>query len=221
MAEIHAVLSGDLVASSALKPAQVKRAQEDLLQAAASLRSWRKGGLLRGAPEFYAGDSWQLLLRDPVLSLRAALYLRAVMHARGLAETRVAIGIGPVDKQHINLKRISTSSGEAFTLSGRALHGLKRFAMTLAAASALHAADPWSRALVHMCDVMLAGITPRQAEIIAKKLHPSEPTQAAIAAELDITQQSVQKALESGRWELFAEALAAFEQFDWRGSGNV
>ncbi len=77
-------------------------------------------GLIPGKPGVYRGDGWQVLLADPVFSLRFCLYVRAALKVVCAFDydTKMAIGIGTVDylpESHT----VSAGDGEAFRLSGR------------------------------------------------------------------------------------------------------
>ena len=84
MAALYAVLTGDLVGSSDLTAHELDTLRQSLTEAVAKIRGWREG-LVVGDVEFYRGDAWQLLITDPKLFLRVALYLRATLRQEGHA----------------------------------------------------------------------------------------------------------------------------------------
>ena len=124
MGEIFAVLTGDLVRSSRLSGRQLDQARASLHAAADEVKRWKRG-LVRGAPEFFRGDAWQMLLTEPKWALRVAVFVRASLLGGELGDTRVVIGIGTVDR--VNPKRISLSTGQAFTLAGEGLDALTQY----------------------------------------------------------------------------------------------
>lgn len=73
--------------------------------------------------DIFSGDSWQVLIEHAHLSIRVVLYLRFLVEAiKGLkADTRITLVWGIIDERNVNPERMSESTGEAFTLSGRAL----------------------------------------------------------------------------------------------------
>src|SRR6202012_891309 len=97
MTELYAVLTGDLVKSSKLTPVELDGVREAIFEAADQIGAWQ-AGVIVGAPEFYRADAWQLLLSDPSKFLRVALYLRAALRRQKRWDTRIAIGLGGVDR---------------------------------------------------------------------------------------------------------------------------
>lgn len=141
---IHAVLTGDLVRSSALSDDAMARAREIVLATVAevaglgwdamSTNTSAPGGseeagtaplalgrrpVRAGSAEFFRGDSWQCLLVEPRWALRVAVLVRVTLLSTLKVDTRVSIGIGAVET--VSPDRISLSRGEAFTLSGEGL----------------------------------------------------------------------------------------------------
>jgi len=72
----RAVLTGDIVRSALLLPAQMDAVRASLLDAVQAVKGWKRG-LAGGRPEFFRGDGWQVLLTDPAFAMRAAIFLRA------------------------------------------------------------------------------------------------------------------------------------------------
>lgn len=48
----------------------------------------------RGVPEFFRGDAWQLLLREPGQALRVARYIRALLSAKAGVKHRISMEAG-------------------------------------------------------------------------------------------------------------------------------
>ena len=120
--ETFAVLTGDIIKSSKLTGERRQKtltAIEQLAEESAKLHQDLK---LTG-PEIFRGDSWQLLLSPPHHALRVACFIRAGLRSRGLADTRIGIGLGGVEMHD---GRLGQSDGVAFRLSGRALDELKK-----------------------------------------------------------------------------------------------
>ncbi len=212
---IYAVLTGDLVKSTRLSPEELERARTTSASAADTVRSWREG-LIDRELEFFRGDSWQLLLNDPIHALRAAIYLRAVLRSAVDVDTRIAIGIGRVDV--IDPTRVSLSSGEAFTLSGRALDQLSsNRRMTIALPARVALLGPWMPVVAELCDGIIAEWQRRQAEIISFALTPESLSQEEIAKRLKhpLTQQAVAKSLRGAGLQFLVSAIQQFERTPW------
>ena len=125
-AKIYAVLTGDLVKSSKLSVEQSRKAIQLLRRRTSEFEKIFQGAI-QGELDSFRHDSWQLLVKQPALAIRATIFLRASVKMESDAttryDTRIAIGIGTVDS--ISKRRISDSRGAAFTLSGKALDGLR------------------------------------------------------------------------------------------------
>lgn len=76
--------------------------------------------------EMYRGDSFQVVVDNPELSLTIAIAIRAKLRAstpekKEIWDARISVGIGDVSFESDN---IVTSDGEAFRLSGRAFDAM-------------------------------------------------------------------------------------------------
>ena len=212
----YAVLTGDIVKSSRLRPNQLESVRASLRKAVEVTRAW-KPGLVRGQPEFFRGDAWQLLLADAAMAMRVAIFLRATLLAKGLADTRIAIGLGEVEK--VSSARISLSMGPAFSLSGHALDRMTQYSsMTIEIPKSLGALSNWLPVVGHLCDSLIVQWTSRQAEIIRAAIDPKEPDHEKVAQTLKpaITKQAVAKALSGANWHTLREAVRLFETTSWK-----
>ncbi len=116
----YAVLTGDIIDSSQLEPERLDASFALLRRLVVEFEQTYAGSVV-GQPDIFRGDSWQLCLQRPSLALTAAVFIRAGFKAEKL-DTRIGIGIGPVERLQKN--RISESSGPAFIHSGRILDNL-------------------------------------------------------------------------------------------------
>jgi len=212
MRPIHAVLTGDLVASADSTPESVDEAVRALEAAAGQVGLWtgRDTHFTR-----FRGDGWQLYLDAPALSLAAALALVATLRSRrtGL-ETRIAVGFGGINELGRRRKSLADASGEAFTLSGRALDEMPRHRRI--ALSGPGVVRGWHEAIFDMAVWIAGRWTPEQAEAVSLALDPRERrTQADIAAILGVTRQAVQARLSGAGWDALAGAVSAVREHDW------
>lgn len=212
---MFAVLTGDIVSSRQLSAERLERTRRLIAAGAAQFRR-RQPRALYGAPEVFRGDAWQLLLREPRWALRLALLLHAQLLARNDARTRVSIGIGTVDV--IDRRRVSLSTGEAFTLSGHALdHITGYFDLTGALPERAGPLAGWLPAMLHLCSGLIRPWTRRQAEIVGLALLADNSTHESIAGTLRprVSKQSVTESLAAARWRPLLEAIRVFEETDW------
>lgn len=214
--KLYAVLTGDIVKSSRLSPRQLESVRSSLTGAVSIVRHWQQG-LVKDKPDFFRGDAWQLLLMDTARALRVGVYLRAAVLAKGLADTRVSIGLGGVDK--VSPRRISLSMGQAFTLSGHGLDNMTQYSkMTIEIPEPADPLSGWLPVVAHLCDSLMGQWTQRQAEVVCVALDPGEPDQDKIAKTLKppVSKQAVAKALNGANWYAIREAVRLFETTSWR-----
>ncbi len=208
---LYAVLTGDLVKSSQLSPAQSSQAIACLKQGAVQFEKTYRG-TVQGTLDSFRHDSWQLLLKNPGRAVRAAIFLRASLKAQSdpetKYETRVAIGIGRVEM--ISKRRISDSRGMAFTLSGKGLDAMKE--ERLALLSGAEAADDClAQGVIPLLDGLIDEWTPTEAQAIQGALLGWTQEQSAAnwteKETLRPTRQAVAKALRRARWPTLARVL--------------
>ena len=198
-----AVLTGDIVASSRLSSKDLDDVLSGVAASAEAAASWTGG---RARFERYRGDGWQCLGPSPVLSLRAALFIRAGLRALGRdLDTRISVGIGAGTVPETG---VAAASGPAFERSGAGLDGLgraARFAVTPSDDPAL------AGAVFALADEISRRWTARQAEVFVHALPPDAPTQSVIGERRGFSQQMVAKHLRAGGDRALREAMAALE----------
>ena len=211
----HAVLTGDLVRSGVMSPRTLDRVRREVSAAAERLEALGTG-VVRGEPDFFRGDAWQMLLAEPRYALHAALSIRSRLIAKGLADTRIAMGFGAV--RSVSRKRISLSTGEAFSLSGAALDAMPSRARLVAAFPAAAAeVGGWVDAVARLCDAIAGRWTARQAQIVALAILNPGATQTELAGKLRpaIAQQTLARALAAAGWPGLEAALDRFGSYHW------
>ncbi|MEM9385063.1 MAG: hypothetical protein AAGA68_08370 [Pseudomonadota bacterium] len=212
---LHAVLTGDLIESRALDDQELAAAQRVIRQGAKDYAK-ATGHKVPGAPDFFRGDAWQLLLDSPATALRLALLLRARLRAATLGDTRIAIGIGST--RRVNRRKTSLSSGQAFELSGHALDRMSGyFDLTAAVPHDVGWAAEWLPVVMHLCSELARDWTTRQAETVAVALLHPDATHEQIGTLLPkpVKKQTVTSALRSAHYRALLEALRLFEDCDW------
>jgi len=217
MAQItyHAVLTGDIIGSSRLQPAQLESVRSSLIGAVDVIRRWRRG-LIKGKLEFFRGDGWQLLLTDPAMAVRAGIFLRAALLAGGVADSRIAIGLGA--GEDTTSGRIALSTGQAFILSGHALDEMTQYSsMTIEMPKSAGPLSAWMPVIGHLCDALIGQWTRRQAEIVCAAIDPKELDYETVAQSLDppVSKQAVAKALSGANWQSIRETMHRFEEMPW------
>lgn len=209
--KLYAVLTGDLVKSSALSPAQSRQSIERLKESAVQFEKTYRG-TVQGTLDSFRHDSWQLLLKNPMRAVRAAIFLRTSLKLQSdpeiKYETRIAIGIGPVET--ISKRRVSDSRGAAFTLSGKSLDAMKEERLAFAAGPEAIGAC-LAQGVIPLLDCLIDEWTPTEAQAIQGALlgWTQEESAASWAekARLRPSRQAVAKALRRARWTTLERVL--------------
>lgn len=211
---IYAVITGDIVGSTKLAPRQLAELRKALGE---TIRDFPNRCVLKG-PEFFRGDSWQVLLDAPENALNLTLLIQARLISKLKVQTRAAIGIGAVESMDGTL---ATSVGEAFTLSGHALENIAgngRFDGALPARAG--SLSLWFPALLRICGGLASSWTHRQAEAMSLWLSCVAPTRTHedIAQQLvpRVTKQTVGDILASAHLPYLVEAMTAFHRTNWQ-----
>lgn len=197
---LYGVLTGDIVSSSRINSDRGDRVLEEILAADQKVQAHFPSSL-QGEIDVFRGDSWQLVVRDPLSALRIAILFRALLRSSAGMDSRVAIGFGRVD--FLPEKDISTGTGEAYTLSGTGLKELykpvrMKLQFPLGRVSDLTQALD---AIVGLIDLQVQRWTQKQAEAVAGALVGL--TQQQIAQEWvgdAVSQQAISQHLDSAGW---------------------
>jgi hypothetical protein len=208
---IYAVLTGDIVGSTGLPPPGLQVLMQRLRDAADQFSATFPGSVL-GKLDVFGGDGWQLLMPDWKRSLRAAFYMRAVAKSieTPKTDTRVAVAWGAVDAGSLKTERVSESTGEVFTRSGRALQTMRKQARLVMDDGETGGQGRLLRTSVALVDELASRWTARQAETVAMALlgHGQE----AIASRLGKRQPTVHGALRAAGWQGIAAFLDQVEK---------
>jgi len=212
---LSAVLTGDIINSSGLGPRELESVRLSLISAVGTVRGWKRG-LVKGQIEFFRGDGWQLLVSDPAMAMRVGIFLRACLLASGLADTRVAIGIGGVEKS--SSRKVSLARGPAFVLSGHALDNMTLYSsIAIEAPKSAGLFASWLPVVGHLCSSLIEQWTRRQAELVCAVIDPKRPDFETVAQTLRpaISKQAVAKGLRGAQWHAIHEAIDQFEDTPW------
>lgn len=205
--KMQAVLTGDIVGSSELSHEDHRRVV-DLVKSVADAYP----DVVVGKVDVFSGDSWQMLVSDCSSSLRIALYLRALLKREmgpGI-DSRVSIAWGEVEMAQVNLERISESTGEVFTASGRGIGLLKRSNRLHFSALNVPVLDVAVRGMLGLVDALAGQWSREQARAIVASLEGM--TQAAIAEEFGIAQSTVNKSLQAALFTQIEELLGSVDE---------
>jgi len=213
--KLYAVITGDIVASSKFSETGRLKLHDVMVKGGEALRRifplavpWHF--------EIFRGDSWQLVVADPSLSLRISLFYRAFLRAnleKLKVDTRLAIGVGTID--FIPGNRISAGDGQAFQASGHLLEKMQKSSRMTFAIAGQENSDINSvlEIVIMFLDALTKRWTARQAQAIVNALQGW--TQEKIAASFwpkPISQQAVAQHLERAEWPAIEKGLLFFEK---------
>lgn len=209
----YAVITGDIVASSSLPPADREHLFHVMREGAALLQDFM-GDAMPLPLDIFSGDSWQLLLAEPAKALRAALFFRTWLVARmrePKLDTRAVIAVGGID--FVPRQRVSEGEGEAFRASGRTLAEMDRNTFLRFVSPGLPHLAPWD-CVARLIDAMLRrelnAARARALNGVLRQLSQKET--AAAFPDKPVSQPNVAKLLTKVYWREIAETVLAFEQ---------
>lgn len=217
---IYAALTGDLVRSSRLSAADSAGAMAALRRAGDDFAALHPRAVA-GRMDTFRHDSWQILLQQPDLAVRAALFFRTALKRESDAEdkydTRVSIGIGPVEL--VSARRISDSRGPAFTLSGKGLDAMGGRCLVLDAEGEPQAAlSCLAATAVPLLDCLVGDWTPAESRAVNGALRGlTQEEIASLWPPLGTTgrppsRQAVSDALARAHWRTVMEVLGWMER---------
>lgn len=205
--KIGAIITGDIVDSTKMV-ADERNSMLLMLQSLPSLLL----PLTKIDLEIFRGDSFQIRVSNPVVSLTAALAIRANIRSFKFAEhnrqwdARLAIGIGTMEYENGTL---ATSDGEAYRASGRGLDSIGKRRLIIE--------TPWKEVNKELlvstafADDIITGWTQSQSRVIFQSL-TTGLSHAEIGNRLGITRQMVDKALRAGKEDLMELYINRFKE---------
>ena len=205
---VHAVITGDLIASSSLPDSRMDAAMSALHHAA---QTWVADDLHFTR---FRGDGWQILIPRPGCALRIAFLLSAALAAADTdLSTRLAIGFGSVTRRPLG--DLSAATGTAFIRSGRALDAMPR-GQTWAVSGGT-GLPAWVAASVPLAAWQAALWTKGQATVVADYLDPVHLTQEDRAARVGLTRQAWKSRFAGSGIAAWQPTLDLWE--NWNGAG--
>ncbi len=211
----YAVITGDIVSSSRLPEDDRRELHRVMNEGAAALREVFPEAVPADM-DIFRGDSWQVLVTDPVFSLRVGLFYRAFLRARmqdNKVDTRMVIAVGTVD--FVPDDHVSAGDGEAYRESGRTLErmpksGRMQFVLAGKPREDSQAVD----VVVQLLDVLAMHWTERQAQAVAGALRGWKQEKIAGSwKEKSISQQAVAQHLDRAGWHAVESGIEYFEQY--------
>jgi hypothetical protein len=208
----YAVISGDFIGFSHL-PLKNRQSMYFILKNGGIELSKAFPGIMPYEVDMFRGDGWQMLLTDPVLSLRATLYFRAYIRsktARQKIDTRMAIAVGAID--YIPENRVSAGDGAAFRMSGKLLDKINR---SKSATMRLMMEDKKTamslNRTVLKTGLLAAQWTALQAKAMMGKLKGWSHDQISADGHPGISSQAIRRRIIQDGWPQIHHALSVYE----------
>ncbi|MEP7250943.1 MAG: hypothetical protein ABI683_01145 [Ginsengibacter sp.] len=195
---MQAVITGDIVNSTKLTLPREKALIKALEQA-----------LRPNKYEFYRGDSFQALIKEPGNSLRVALLCRSAaisITENNKTDVKVSIGLGEVEER---IKTLGAAKGEAFIISGRAFDELEKTGVRLVITAANSMANISFQIIADYVNSIFNGMTPKQAKVIFELLKGG--LQQDVVKRLKKSKSTISQHANSGRWGEIEKILNQYE----------
>lgn len=208
--EIYAVLTGDIVKSRQISD------RDRMMSELKSVLEYVKEEY--GAEyDLFRGDSFQVLLSSPPLSVMVALIIRSKLKFSASAvkekwDARISIGIGPVS---YNGEGVKDSDGVAFELSGRGLAELEKSGERLVIKAPWQRADQSLGLVTRFADNIISNWSGYSAEVAYYSLVYKE-RQIALADRMGKGQSTINGRISTAKLELIdAYIQYVKEQVGW------
>lgn len=193
---ISAVITADIVNSTLFSAAEEKKFKDRLNTILKPHRF-----------EFYRGDSFQVLIKDPHLALRVVLIVRTEARKMSMNyDVRCGIGIGEVNPY---LKKISTATDMAFILSGRSFDTLSSIGQHLVISTTNDTINNGLKVIGYFIDYLMQNLTEKQAEVIGELIQDN--TQTEVARKLRKSPSTISQHAQAAGW---SEILKLIQEYD-------
>ncbi len=156
--------------------------------------------------EIYRGDSYQVKLA-PEKALEAAIYIKTVVKQTKNIDVRMAIGLG---EEASGSERITESSGNAYTYSGRCFDELKK--RTLAVRSPDKEFDEEVNLYISLALLVMDRWLPNTAKIVKVALENPELNQKELANLLNKSTSTISEGLKRAGFEEIMRMIKRYQK---------
>lgn len=194
-----AVITGDIISSSkATTRIWLKILITELGKSSNDPRDW----------EIYRGDSFQLLIKNPLNALFVAIKIKAAIKSVQGLDVRMAIGIG--DREH-RASKITQSNGSAFVHSGEKFELLKKEKQNLAIKTHSPDLDEEINLYLKLCLIVMDDWTPNAAEAVKLGMENPEKSQKELGKLMGIQQNAVSGRLKRAHYDEILEVIKMYK----------
>ena len=208
--KIYAVVTGDIIGSSRLSPPRREKLLEVMKRGGGEVRKLM-GAAMPWDVDIYSGDTWQFVMAQPGLALKAAIFYRAYIKASlEKADTRFVVALGTISLFPQN--RVSEGDGEAFRRSGRLLQDNDRRQNMRFAYPESPRERVWDVAFALLDGIITHGWSEKGARAVLGAIQKWPQQKIAELWLPPISQPTVAEHLELASWPAIELAVGQFEQ---------
>jgi len=195
--KLFAVITGDVAGSRRLEGDQRRQLLNEIHHAFSNVDEILGKEAIAFPFEIFRGDSFQGVLQNPVLSLRAAIVIRASIRKafpttlKDAFDARIAIGIGTIDL--LPGQHGGEGDGEAYRNSGPYLDKMNQTKSFLSIITPVEEHNRELQVEGALLDTIIARWTPAQAEAVFEYFKGK--TQEEMAERFNISQPGIRKRL--------------------------
>src|SRR5690606_36288582 len=158
--------------------------------------------------EIYRGDSFQLIIKDPLIALNAAIQIKASIKSIKSLDVRIAIGIGDISHSS---KNITESNGPAFIYSGEKFETLKQDKLNLAIKTNWNDFDRDVNVFFKLALLTMDHWTINAAEMMKIILENPNKAQSELGSLIGIKQNAVSNRLKRAAFDEISEMIQVYK----------
>jgi len=190
-----AIITGDLINSSESDPKiWLKILKKELNAVGKSPAYW----------EVYRGDSFQLLISNPLDALWVAIKIKVALKIMDSLDVRMSIGIGA---KEYNAVKITEANGPAFIYSGEQFEQLKKEKVNLALKSAWELFDKEMNLYLKLALNIMDNWTTNAAEIVKLSMENPGKSQKELGKLIGLQQNTVSDRLKRAYYKDIMEVI--------------
>lgn len=193
------IITGDIINSQKVSPIiWLQKLKLELNRVGKNPLTW----------EIYRGDSFQVEIKDPLMTLLTALKIKAAIKSIKEMDVRLAIGVG--NKTH-EASNITESNGSAFVYSGEIFESLVKVKQNLAIATPSNEFNKEMNLLFRFALIVMDNWTVNSAEMVYLALSHPDHSQKELGEILKIKQNAVSSRLKRAYFAEISDMLVWYQ----------
>lgn len=197
--KMTSIITGDIINSQKVSPhIWLQKLKLELNRVGKNPLTW----------EIYRGDSFQVEIKDPLMTLLTALKIKAAIKSIKEMDVRLAIGVG--NKTH-EASNITESNGSAFVYSGEIFESLVKVKQNLAIATPSNEFNKEMNLLFRFALIVMDNWTVNSAEMVYLALSHPDHSQKELGEILKIKQNAVSSRLKRAYFAEISDMLVWYQ----------